>query len=136
MLADPVLSLAATIKENERAASRALRKKDHPLATKLETALGRLDDRLAWAIPTSTEGAWFKLTQGPGLYRLRRRRERRGGADARARIATRVRRGQLRSIDLAWLRYIADGLRDEMTAAPAATFIDSALEWLARPKSV
>jgi hypothetical protein len=97
--------------------------------------LGQLDDRLAWAVPTSPEGAAFKLREAAYFVDLDDEESAEVARTLLRRIACRVSRNQLRPIDLAWLRFKADGLPDESTAAPAA-FIDGAREWLARSKPI
>lgn len=50
------------------------------------------------------------------------------------RIAARVTRDPLRPVDLTYLRYVRAGLADECELA--ATYVETALAWIARPRLV
>jgi hypothetical protein len=134
MIDDPGLSIGPAIKEGERNVWRALRKRDRALATKLETALERLDDRLAWAVPTSPAGVAFKLRKGAYFVELGDEESTEVAKRVLHRIANRVTRDQLRPVDLAYLRYIRDGLREECELA--ARYVETARVWLARLRLV
>ncbi|MFY9734052.1 MAG: hypothetical protein WAL02_02810 [Rhodoplanes sp.] len=131
---DPVLQLATTIEEKERATEGL----DMVAAAKIEAELATLYSYGEMAIPTSAEGAAIKLRRSADFIADDFHDE--GCAEpAEAlllQMAEQAIHDQLRPFDLTVLRFMEAVLRKLNENSPAANLIGSTLQWLARPKLV
>jgi hypothetical protein len=127
MTDDPVLHLAATIEEKERATLGL----DPVTSAKIEAELGTLDRYFDLTIPTSAEGAAIKLQKSADFVGNELQDEEcTEAAEVLLRqMAERANRNQLQPIDLASLRFVAAVLRKLDENSATANLIGSTLQW-------
>lgn len=129
---DPVLSLATSFKIATRAAARARKTGDQPLAAQKEAEMLALYNQIEVAVPSSLKGVAIKISTSANLA------EAAGDpvAEWMQQIARRMCRGRLRSFDIENLKFLAGYLRGDDTHYSAATLVETALAGLTQPRLV